>query len=211
MSSRKLLGGMARIHHRIQRAVRIRWRRLCSQFIKMQMRAVGGQVYIGRDCVLEGLEYVTCLGNFRAQDRNRIEAFGFHGGVRYQPTIVFGNNVSLENDCHIGAVNRIEIHDDVLIGSRVYITDHSHGVGDYADIATPPNERLVWSKGPVIIGRNAWIGEGACILPGVTVGEGAVVGANAVVTRDVPPYSVVGGVPARIIKTIQAPGQPVRA
>jgi acetyltransferase-like isoleucine patch superfamily enzyme len=61
---------------------------------------------------------------------------------------------------------------------------------------------LVFSKGPVIIEDGVWIGEGACVLPGVRVGRFAIVGANAVVTRDVPPYTVVGGVPARPIRTL---------
>lgn len=55
-------------------------------------------------------------------------------------------------------------------------------------------------KDQVIIGNNVWIGEGARILSGVTIGDGSVIGTNAVVTHDVPAYSVVGGVPAKIIK-----------
>lgn len=59
------------------------------------------------------------------------------------------------------------------------------------------------SKGPVIIGKNVWIGDKATILPGVTIGEGAVIAANSVVSKNVPPFSVVGGIPARIIKQNQ--------
>lgn len=58
------------------------------------------------------------------------------------------------------------------------------------------------SKGPVVIEDNVWIGEHACIMPGTTIGKGSIVGANAVVTKDVPPYSLVGGVPAKLIKTL---------
>ena len=56
------------------------------------------------------------------------------------------------------------------------------------------------SKGPVIIGDNVWIGDKATILGGVTIGESVIIAANSVVTKDVPPYSVVAGIPAKVIK-----------
>jgi acetyltransferase-like isoleucine patch superfamily enzyme len=65
---------------------------------------------------------------------------------------------------------------------------------------TAPIKRSLFSKGPVIIGDNVWIGDKATILPGVSIGNGAVIAANAVVTKDVPAYSVAAGNPARIIK-----------
>lgn len=67
----------------------------------------------------------------------------------------------------------------------------------------PPLFRPLFSKGPVIIGKNVWIGDKATILPGVTIGDGSIIGANSVVTKDVPAYSVVAGNPAKIIKTIK--------
>jgi acetyltransferase-like isoleucine patch superfamily enzyme len=66
-----------------------------------------------------------------------------------------------------------------------------------------PNYRELFSKGAVYIGKNVWIGDKASIMPGVTIGEGCIVGANTVVTKDVPPYSVVVGSPAKIVKTLK--------
>jgi acetyltransferase-like isoleucine patch superfamily enzyme len=57
-------------------------------------------------------------------------------------------------------------------------------------------------KGKIVIEKDAWIGTGAVILPNITIGEFAIVGANSVVTKDVPPYTVVGGVPAKKLKTL---------
>ena len=64
----------------------------------------------------------------------------------------------------------------------------------------PPIERPIVSKGKIIIGRNVWLGENVVVLGNVTIGEGAVIGANSVVCKDIPPYSISGGVPAKIIK-----------
>lgn len=82
------------------------------------------------------------------------------------------------------------------------ITDNSHGETDYDSLKMPPIKRPITSKGPVIIGNNVWIGDKATILPGVTIGDGSVIAANAVVTKDVPPYSVVGGNPAIVLKLV---------
>jgi len=89
-----------------------------------------------------------------------------------------------------------------LIASKVYIADHSHGDTSLANLSLPPVYRPLFSKGKVIIEDDVWIGEGAAILPGVVIGRGAIIGTNAVVTKDVDPYTVVGGVPARIIKKL---------
>lgn len=91
----------------------------------------------------------------------------------------------------------IIIGDDVLTGKWVTITDNSHGETDMDSLREAPNNRIIVIKGPVIIQNKVWIGDKATILPGVTIGEGAVVAVNAVVTKDVPPFSVVAGVPAK--------------
>ena len=66
-----------------------------------------------------------------------------------------------------------------------------------------PSLRKVESKGEVIIGDNVWIGDKCTILPNVHIGDGVIVAANSVVTKDVPPYSVVGGDPAKVLKKIE--------
>jgi acetyltransferase-like isoleucine patch superfamily enzyme len=90
----------------------------------------------------------------------------------------------------------------VLLASKVFITDHYHGGIDSESIKIPPSTRIVQSKGPVIIEDNVWIGQGVAIMPDVTIGKNSIIGANAVVTKSFPPNSIIGGVPARLIKTI---------
>lgn len=129
----------------------------------------------------------------------RLDAWGDEAS----PCLFFGRNVQLNDYVHIGAIERVEIGDDVLIASRVFISDHDHGRYDVPDPRctpdVPPDQRPVVSK-PVKIGRNVWIGEQVCILAGVTIGEGSIIGAGSVVTRDVPPNSIAVGSPARCVR-----------
>lgn len=109
--------------------------------------------------------------------------------------ISLGKNVFINHACSFLDIGGISIEDEVMIGPRVNITSENHPV----DIKT----RKTMVPSAVRIKKNAWIGAGATILPGVTVGENAVVAAGAVVTRDVPDHSVVGGVPAKIMKELE--------
>jgi acetyltransferase-like isoleucine patch superfamily enzyme len=131
-----------------------------------------------------------------------MEAWDSYSGQRFSPEIIIGDNVNMNTDCHIGCINKIVIGNNVLMASRIYISDHSHGEVTAEALKLPPVQRPLYSKGPVIIGDNVWIGEGVCIMPGVTVGENAIIGANAVVTKDVPAKAVVGGNPARLIRQL---------
>ena len=81
-----------------------------------------------------------------------------------------------------------------------FFSTHKQNGHTYVSTAKFPEERYAYKNYPVVVGNDVWIGESASILSGVTIGDGAVVAAGAVVTKDVPPYAVVGGVPARIIK-----------
>ena len=115
-------------------------------------------------------------------------------------SLEIGDNTSIQMYFHCGAASSVRIGRDVLIAGRVYISDHDHRMDDPQ---LPPRLSRELVVKPVVIGDGAWLGEGCVILKGVTIGPRAVVGANAVVTRDVPPGGVVGGVPARLIRTME--------
>jgi acetyltransferase-like isoleucine patch superfamily enzyme len=95
----------------------------------------------------------------------------------------------------------LTIEDRVAISPRVTFVVHTKP--NWSRIADFVNSR----KGKITVRQDAWIGTGAVILPDVEIGEGAVVGANSVVTRNVPPYTIVGGVPAREIRKVSIPGR----
>ena len=123
------------------------------------------------------------------------------------PRLIFGNGVQLNDYVHIGVVERVEIGHQVLIASRVFISDHNHGSYQEPDSrsfpSVPPQQRPMAAR-PVRIGDRVWIGEQVCVLPGVNIGEGAIVGAGSVVTRDVPANTIVAGNPARVIRIFDA-------
>ena len=114
--------------------------------------------------------------------------------VNFGRFITIGKNVFINHACSFLDIGGITIEDHVLIGPRVNIVTENHPLD--------PTDRRALITQPVVIKRNAWIGAGATILPGVTIGENAVVAAGAVVSKDVPANSVVGGVPAKFIRTI---------
>lgn len=111
----------------------------------------------------------------------------------------FGKNLTLGRDvfinigCRFQDTGGITIGDGALIGHGSTLTTLDHGFD--------PDRRADMIPAPVVVGRKAWLGAGVTVVPGVTVGAGAIVGAGAVVTRDVPPNSIVAGVPAKLIRS----------
>jgi len=127
----------------------------------------------------------------------RLEAVGADSGGG--PKLVIGDGTAIQFYFHCGAAGRVTIGRNVLVGGRVYITDHDHSY-DEPDLSARESPRL--KIAPVEIGDGAFLGEGCVILKGVRVGKRAVVAANAVVTRDVPDFTVVAGVPAGVVKPV---------
>lgn len=109
--------------------------------------------------------------------------------------ITIGKDVFINSGCHFQDQGGIEIGDGALIGHNVVLATINHDLN--------PKENRKNHYAAIKIGAHVWIGSNATILPGVTIGDYAVVAAGAVVTRDVPAMTVAGGVPARVLKTIQ--------
>lgn len=109
--------------------------------------------------------------------------------------ISFGKNVFINAGCHFQDQGGITIGDGVLIGHNVVLATANH--------ALAPSKSRKLNYAPIVIGDNVWIGSNAVILQGVTIGQWAVVAAGAVVTKDVEPYTVVGGIPAKFIRKVE--------
>ena len=112
--------------------------------------------------------------------------------------IHIGKKVFLNSDIRFAALDSISIGDYCQISARVSFETAGHEV----QVNPETGRRKTWSK-PIVVGKQVWIGSNATILPGVTIGDGAIIAAGAVVAKDVPAKTIVGGVPAKVIKTIE--------
>ena len=120
-----------------------------------------------------------------------IPPFYTAGGV----DISVGRNVFINQNCTFYDLGGLDIADDVMIGPNVSIITSGHPI-------EPSQRRNFVVAKPIVIERNVWIAAGATIIGGVTVGKNSVVAAGSVVTKDVPPNTLVGGNPARVIRSI---------
>ncbi|MDF2944234.1 MAG: acetyltransferase [Herbinix sp.] len=180
---------------------------LNSVYSKIVIKAIK---QVGRNAKFEypvrmvGEEFIKIGDCFIAYRNLRIEVYKVkHICGRKNPLIEIGNNVNIQPNCHIGCINHIKIGNGVVIASNVSILDHFHGNIDTNELDITPAKRQLVSKGEIIIGDNVWLGENVVILPNVRIGKGAIIGAGAVVTKDIPEYSVAGGIPARVIKQLR--------
>lgn len=135
-------------------------------------------------------EHITSSGRIVLCDGTRIMALD-------EGKIHFGNDVRIGEQTYIYAQQQISIGDHVLIGPRCYIIDCDYDLTD--------TNKCIHNAGknssPISIGSNVWLGAHVVILRGVTIGDGCVIGAGAIVTKDIPPYSIAVGNPARVVRT----------
>lgn len=117
--------------------------------------------------------------------------FGFGNGIK------IGNHSGLGVNCKVRGP--LVIGNDVMMGPDVIILTHHHGT-KRTDIPMRLQTKDAPAPERVVIGNDVWIGTRVIIMPGVNIGDGSIIGAGAVVTKDVPEYTVVGGIPAKVIK-----------
>ena len=115
--------------------------------------------------------------------------------INHAEFVSVGKSVYINHACTMLALGKIIIEDDVLIGPKCNLISEGHPID--------PDKRKALDVKPVVIKKNAWLGAGVTVLPGVTVGENSIVAAGALVNRDVPANTVVGGIPAKVIKKIE--------
>lgn len=184
------------------------WRCFYSCWIINEIAFVGKHSHIGRLRLFRGGQFISIGSYTNIGCQSVLTAWDEYADEQFTPSIRIGDNCSIGEFCHITACHSITIGNGVLTGRFVYISDNSHG--DYSrnsleeQLALRPTLRPLGVKGSVNIGDNVWIGDRVTILSGVTIGEGAIVAANAVLTHDVPAYTIVGGVPAKVIKDLKS-------
>lgn len=173
---------------------------LYAYWVRNSFKSCPPSVRFGKIGMLHDHEYISIGEKCSFQDYLYLTAWKEYQDEHFSPELSIGNNGNFGAFNHITCINKIQIGDNCLTGKWVTISDNNHGTTDFDTLHEAPVIRKLYTKGPVIIGNNVWIGDKATILGGVTIGDGAVIAANSVVTKDVPAYCVVGGNPARVIK-----------
>jgi lipopolysaccharide O-acetyltransferase len=168
-------------------------------------------IWIGSGNTIKGITGLQIGRSFRALDQLWLAAIDCdRAGRRYTPSLIIGNNVTFGYGVHVAATNVVRIGNDVLVGSRVIVTDHNHGIYQGGVQTSPlegPADRPLTRDTEVVIEDNVWIGDGVAILPGSRIGQGSIIGANSVVRSTIPKFCVAAGNPARAIKVYDSASQ----
>ena len=174
-----------------------------SEYMSRKFKSCGKDVRFFSPYNIVGEKNITIDEHFTSDAGLVLQCWDEYEGEKFCPEISIGKDVFLGKRCHIAAINKISIGDNLLTGSNVNISDHSHGKICQDDINFPPIKRRLYTKGEIIIGNNVWLGDNVCVLPGVTIGDNVIVGANSVVTKDIETNTVAAGVPAKEIKKLE--------
>ncbi len=138
-----------------------------------------GRLQIGPHVLLEPNVWITMPGDAR---------------------VMIGEGTFLNMGAMIAAEQLVEIGDHCMLANGCFVSDSSHRYDD-------PNRPITWqgfeSKGPTRIGDNCWLGAHVVVTSGVSIGERCVIGANSVVTKDIEPYSIVAGAPAKLLRKVE--------
>lgn len=152
----------------------------------------------GKNLKIFGSSFMKVGESLSLGDGCWLHAVASYKGEKYFPSLTIGNNVSFSDAVHVSCIEEIRIGSGTLVGSNVYIGDHSHGTTNLSrsDLATPPALRPLSDSVPIFIGENVWIGDGAKILAGSSIPSGSIVGANSVVNSRFSSPGIIAGAPA---------------
>lgn len=181
--------------------LKLRMYKIYTWWVAQNMEHIADGILFIKPIRLIGGKFIIIGANTHINKFSVITAWSTERTNYGTPVLSIGDRCNIGEYNHITCSNRIKIGNDVLTGRWVTITDNSHGDNSFSDLNKSPIQRNIVSKGCVEIGDKVWIGDKATVLPGVKIGEGSVVAANSVVTKDVPPFSVVAGNPARLVKS----------
>ena len=165
------------------------WSLFCTKLFFRPARLIRRPTYI------RGKKGICFGEGFTTGYRCRFDIFNAEDG---NAKLDIGKNCKIGDNVHFVASQKVTVGDDCLMASNIFISDTNHG-GENDHPMTPPDSRELTTN-PVKIGKCVWIGEGVAVLPGSEIGDGCIVGAHSVVKGKIPPYTIVVGAPAKVIK-----------
>lgn len=181
---------MKRLFNRIKIKMR-------TYLLRKHLGNIGLNLALGENIIINNPQCLYFGNNISIGKNTYFLPCTHYAGIEYHPKIIIGDGCCIGIRNSFAAINRIEVGQNVLFAGYVHITDHSHG---YEDVTIPCKTQALISKGPIIIEDDCWLGFNCEILSGVHIGKHSIVAAHAVVTKNIPPYSIVAGNPANIIK-----------
>lgn len=168
---------------------------------------------IGRNVVIRHPQSIQMQENVTIDDNCLIDARGSgEKGIQLDENVIINRNcmvqsksgpINIGKGTSIGcnsviiSMSGVEIGEGVITAGNCYL---SAGIYHHENKEVPIMEQEIYTKGPIKIGKHAWIGTSVTILDGVSIGEGAIIGAGAVVTKDVPPFAIAAGIPAKVVR-----------
>ena len=167
-----------------------------NPFVRAKYGSIGKRSCIYKPLFVNGKKYIHLGNHVTFLNGARIEAISQYNGQKFNPIIEIGDNTSFQQNVHMISAGKLKIGSNCVFSSYIYISNCNHSIDDmetnvlHADLIVKET----------VIGNNCFVGTGVKIMAGVHIGDCVVVGANAVVTHDVPSFSMVAGVPARVIK-----------
>ena len=162
---------------------------LPRRIIHPERISLGDHVWLGPGCFIAAVTDYPSASMRHPDSQREPQSFS--------PRIRIGDRVTSTGNLIIGAVEQVDIADDVMFAFNVTLLDNLHGFDHPYE---PYKYQAIRRIAPVAVGRGCWIGQNVVILPAVTIGEMSIIGANSVVTHSVPPRSIAVGAPARVIK-----------
>lgn len=158
---------------------------------------IGKNCFVGKRLSINNARYLTLKEGVRIGNDARISFYENFNGQKLYPELMIGENSYIGNHFTVLSADKVKIGKNVLIASYVMISSENHGIDPESDLGY--GKQSLITK-PVIIDDGVWIGEKVSILPGVTIGKKSIIGTGSVVTNSVPPYTIVVGIPAKVIK-----------
>lgn len=182
---------------KIKKLIKLLYMVVCNLRFFIFSGSVKKDFFIGRYASVNKLKYLFLKNNVRIGSFARLSFFDKFNNIQLSPKLSINENVYIGNHFTVLCTDQIVIEKNVIIASYVTITSENHGTDPLSDL--PYGKQALFSK-PITIKEGVWLGEKVTILPGVTVGEKSIIGANSVVTKDIPPYCIAVGSPAKVIK-----------
>lgn len=176
-------------------AIIICWRNFVSFLVKSRVRLLYANVNIGKNVTFGRMVSVRTSDGGKIVIGDNVKIDDFCLLVAQKGTLAIGVNTYVGQGSHLCAIEKVTIGCDCLIAACCVIRDMKHGMAVGSPMASQPQSAV-----PVILGDDVWLGAHAVVTSGVTLGKGSVVGANSVVTKDVAENTIVGGVPAGLLK-----------